>query len=161
MTMLSPDLIRPAKLSDVQAPGILLPIDKYGAPFLVVGEANNPDVIFLDKQFKFVSFKRSEGSNYQGLAIENLKFEVAIETALDLAGYWRAPGMAIRKGKFLSILALSDDRLRRTMEIQVATDLPEGTEGQSVAFTKWRAFVLIGERRRVVWENSLVLESTL
>ena len=80
MIALSAIQVRPALLRDVRPPGVLLKTDDYGAPFLVVGDATDPDVIMLGGEYKFQSFKRSGGANYYGLAIEDVIFEIDIES---------------------------------------------------------------------------------
>lgn len=158
MKALPPYLVRPALLSEVQPPGILLQIEKHGAPFLVVGEGDEIDVVCLGGQYQFRTFKRSTAESWSGLAIEGVEFEVNTDTAVDVMGFRRIPGIFIRKGKLLTIVAISDNNFRQVVEIPIEKDLPEGSAGREVAFTECRAFVTVGKERRPVWEFSVPME---
>jgi hypothetical protein len=160
MTYLSPDQMRPALLSEVRSPGILLQTSKYSAPFLVIGDEDDADVICLDGDHKFQSFKRSGAQGWAGLAIEGIEFEIDPETAIDLVGFRKIPGLIIRKGSLLSITAMSDNAFRQTIAIPVLSSLPEGSLNQEVAFTRWRVLVTVGKERRIVREFSMPLDES-
>ena len=158
MTLLPPELLRPANLSEVRAPGLLLRVGKYGQPFLIVGTETDPDVIALEGEHRFHSFKRSAAENWSGLAIEDVQFEIDFAFAIDVSGCGRAPGTIVRKGRVLSIAAISSGSFRQTIEIPIKGDLPESSPNEQVAFYAWRAFVMVGDERRTVWECALPLE---
>lgn len=150
--------MRPAKLKDVGTPGILLQVGKYGAPFLVAGNKSDPVAVFLDGKYKFRSFKQLASENWDGLAIENVEFELDLESAIDLSGYNRIPGTIIRHGEQLSIAAIGDDAFGRMIEIPLVEGLPSGAPEQRVAFFSWRAFVTVGEEWRTVWDCKIPVQ---
>jgi hypothetical protein len=155
MKGLPPSFLRPANLSEVRAPAVLLQTAKYGAPFLVVGDGDEAAVIFLGEEHQFQSFAKSAAANWNGLAVENVEFEIDSASAVDLSVLGRTPGMLIRRAGLLTIAAIADGAFRRTIEIPIQSNLPEGSEGLATGFTKWRAFVTVGKDQRLVWEYSL------
>ena len=151
MTYLLPQHLRPTKLSEAQSPSIVRQTGKYGASFLVAGADEQTMVIFLDGQYQFRAFRRSEASNWEGLEIESVELELDVEEAADLSSIGRAPGMMVRRDDVLTIVAVSDGPFRRAIDVPVLSKL-DGSTGAAVGFPKWRAIVRVGDERRVVWE---------
>lgn len=158
MTRLPAAFVRPAKLKEVRAPGILLRVGKYGAPFLVIGDEDDLHAVFLEGQYKFRSFKLAKAENWSGLAIEDVEFELDLDSALDVSGYGRAPGSILRSGSSLSFAAIADDAFGRTTEIPILTSLSEASPEERTVFCKWRALVIVGQERRVVWECEIPVD---
>jgi len=158
MTSLPATLLRPAKVSEVRAPGILLQVGKYGAPFLVAGDKGDLQAIFLDGSYKFRSFKLAKAENWSGLAVEDIEFDLDLESGLNVSGYGRSPGSMLRSGSLLSIAAIADDAFGRTIDIPILTNLPGGSDNERTAFYSWRAFVMVGDHQRIVWESKIPFE---
>jgi hypothetical protein len=114
--------------------------------------------VFLEGQYKFRSFKLAKAENWSGLAIEDVEFELDLESAFDVSGYGRAPGWILRSGSLLSIAAIADEAFGRTTEIPILTNLSEASSDERTAFCKWRVFVTVGDERRVVWECDIPVE---
>jgi hypothetical protein len=152
---LPPSLLRPALLGDVQTPGILLPTDKYGAPFLVIGDKGDPMAIFLGDDHKFQSFRRGKNEHWGGLAIEGIEIELQMGSAVDLVGPLKRPGMIIRKDDQLTFAAIAEGPFGRTTEIPFQSGLPKATHGREVGFLEWRAVIAVGKDRYTVWSSSL------
>jgi len=160
MTYLPPNLMRPARLSEVQSPGILLKVGKYGAPFLVVGSATEEVAIFLGEDHRFQCFPLSKAQNWEGVAVEELEFELDPDAAVDLGEHRRWPGMMIRRDKTLNIAVVPGGPFSRgAVEVVVKTDLPPASEHAAIGFSKWRAFVRVDDDRVTVWECSVELPS--
>jgi hypothetical protein len=161
MTLLAASLMRPAKLSEVRSPGILLQVGQYGASFLVVGPAGEETAIFLDERHRFQSFRPSGAENWQGLAIEDVEFELDTAHAIDLGEARRSVGMMIRRDETLSIAVVPEGPFSRgAIEVRIQSGLPMASEGTFIGFLKWRAFVRADDEQRTVWENSPPQENT-
>ena len=139
----------------MQAPGILLKTDKYGAPFLVVGNEDDPTAIFLGDDHQFQSFKRGSNEHWSGLAIEHVEIEVDIRSAVDLAEFSKCAGMMIRRNDQLTMAVIDEGPFKRTTEIAIQAGLPMATSGEAIGFLEWRAVIALGEERVPVWQMSL------
>jgi hypothetical protein len=90
--------------------------------------------------------------------VEDIEFDLDLGSGLDVSGYGRAPGSMLRSGSLLSIAAIADDAFGRTIDIPILTNLPGGGDNEGTAFYSWRAFVMVGDHQRIVWETKIPFE---
>jgi hypothetical protein len=137
--MLSPAEFSVGCLGDASGLALVLPRGKYDCT-AIVSQAGGPAMaVFLEGQFRFLTFDCTGNEGWKGVLIPNVRLEVDETSAEDNT----APlGALVRRETQLVIRTKSEHGLGAGA-IPLLTNLPPGRQGMAAAFTRWR--IVIGE----------------
>src|SRR3569833_479240 len=74
------DRVRACRVSQVVGPAIVLPVEQYDLPFLVVGRGDEAVACIVGEQYPFEGMSVEEAGNHKGLAVEGVEFELDLST---------------------------------------------------------------------------------
>jgi hypothetical protein len=153
MNYLPARLVRPAKLSEVAGPAIVLPNPGREEAFLVTG-GEQPYVCFVTGSYIGNGFPKEKAARWSGLAIEGVGFELDVTSAFRPAFIDQPLGALIRaKDELLMYVGTpSGHGFEEAIRVEVQTGFPSSSTEAEVGFTKWRATVGEGASRLVVFE---------
>jgi hypothetical protein len=148
MDYLPARLLRPAKLSEVSGPAIVLPDPGRDDAFLVTG-GDQPYVCFIEGNYVGDGFLKREAARWSGIAIEGVNFEVDRTSAFQPALIDQPLGALIRSGTELQVFVGAKERygFREATRAALAADLPASSDNSEMGFTRWRAVIHDGLRQ--------------
>ncbi|WP_152639743.1 hypothetical protein [Sphingobium bisphenolivorans] len=149
------NIFRPVRLQNIVAPAVVLPVDRYDQPFLILGEGEGAIACFIGNEHRFETMPAFNNENWKGLAFEDLEVEVDLQSLIGVEGHAAPTGSLVRKDKRLELIAIARERVfadRRRFVI--CDDLPAGDGGIEVAFTRW--YLVKREGERVIFKHEIV-----
>lgn len=155
---LAPEELMVGSISDAK-PGmaLLLPRDKHEEAALVWSLATGSKAIVLDTSrgdlFRFLNV--SNGSEWDGFLIPDIKIEIDITSAINPGPQSAPTGALIRKGSQLDVVGFSDKGTGRH-NAQLLAGLSSVSDDKSVGFTRWSLVVGSGLNKRQILQVDAV-----
>lgn len=147
---LPPELFGFGKLSQAPTLSILVSVSKYANSFLV-GGGDDPIAIMIDGAHEGHFMKVHEGENFKGMTISGVKIEVDHESAYVVRGIQRPLMSVVRHRNGVGIIAQPEARTYgRHNPCIVWEGQPLDPAEDSVGFTRWNAFVMVGDTKHVL-----------
>lgn len=146
--MVPASVVRPTTLAGITTPAAVIPVEDYGEPFVVVGKGADATACFIGENHTFETMPAVDNQNWKGLAIEGLQVEVDMNSAYSLEAKHPMIGSIVRSGTKLLLVAKARDGhgFQEVRRFPVQDDLPEGADGVSIAFRRWRLVLRDGEQ---------------
>lgn len=156
--MLAANEIMVGSVADAIPLSLVLPRSSYESIALVGQRENVSTVVSLSPTDEFRSFAASDGQNWTGLIIPNVRIEVDETSVFDALNEHRSFGNIIRLDTQLAIRAKQDSLFARPTLVTLHNGLAS-TEGKSeryqAGFSRWQIVIGEGVDKRVLWETSL------
>lgn len=139
MTFLDPALFVHLELADAHKPGLLLPIDKYGAPFVIGRSEDEMVAVFVGGDYKFRTVFCKDASNWQGIFIENIEFRVDPSSAYSTGIGRGNVGSLVRNQDSLCLRAAAERGMfHHGVNVTLREGLPLDEGSQAAGFLKWK-----------------------
>ena len=152
--MISPELLTITSANHAGANSLFMPRHENEFHFLVVGNAGELKAIDVSKgQHRFSAVDAIGASAWTGVMIQNVSFEVDLESVVD-AYYATAPiGTLVRRENSLSILTQYDRSTPYPVPLQ--SNLPLCEPHQGAAFKRWQIVIGSGDAKQVLLKISI------
>lgn len=146
--------VRPARLPDVKSPAIVLPADEWDLPFIVAGEGDQAVACFLGDRYTFQGMPLKEASNFKGLAVEGVEFEVDLKPMHSLEAGRPTAGALVRAGDELQLVYQAENRYPGFLRVPLLRGLDAASSGTEIAFHAWSAVITERDEKLVVWRKT-------
>jgi hypothetical protein len=158
MVSLSPfvpaEIVRPAELTSVVGPALMMTGPAYGEPILISEPSDHAFCCYLGKQCPFEIINENDFHHLSGGVIDGVKIELCFEGSAIDEGNTSSPGMLVQNGTQL-LLCLSTFRSMRAGLYPITKCQPplEVAPHLRIGFQNWQIVRWVRDERFILWST--------
>lgn len=148
--MLSPNEFSLGTLADAKPLALMVTSSSSNETFLIGGDGEQRNAVFLDGEHRFSSFECSTATNWRGMLILGVSLEVDEKSLIDQNRSDIPLGALIREAGVLGILASVQHShgFKHNSQVRLIDGLPSHGGDQQLAFAKWQVVIGTGIDKR-------------
>ena len=150
--MLAPNEFTIGTLADAEPLALMVTSSRSNETFLIGGDGEQRNAVFLDGDHRFSSFECSTANNWRGMLISGVSLEVDEKSLVDQNRSDVPLGALIREAGVLGILASVQHShgFKHNAQVRLVDGLPSHGGDQQLTFAKWQVVIGTGVDKRLL-----------